>query len=1512
MVMVFSLASIGVEAEYRAYKDNAITRYDSIDRPVLTTAQYASMAMDEVDRMLGEANLKIEYDVAGLLNIEADFTSVDKALGAIAENYGKVRSLIESGTINLGDISSLNMSALVTADNKPTVKRDSAGKTDIDIFLALLKLLKDNAQLIAKVPKGSAANGGLDLGLLNSYVDLGDKLNVPVLVKELVAGLVWPDTAKDKLDTTKTLDQYLKIFIDEVASGDYAKFSKGIGAVKTVSKLVKQYLPGITDQVDLLNDSVYDILNKGVMIALNSVAVPYANSHDRVKSLLGKLCGYDYDKKEDDDGDPYWERPANPKDDVNAMVEVINLDCVIRTFPIDQWSNDWIFDHLNDIIGQIVSDVLKPSVPINWDTSRGNEALKDNIIAVAKTILKSTGNALFANYIEVLTADQIDAMDDDEFLAYVLRSILNASISFVFIPNTCDTVESVLFELVKQLAADFVPSQDYSDLDQDLDGILAIGMDMAAYGLNGITNMELDYGQDPDEFADTCVEWLEDNYGGFLEDIEGSDGWEKLSYVLFNVVPANWLSTYEDGSERNDVKELLLTDIVEKVIDFDLASLLELLDQNPDGELNDTLIEVVLSRLTNIVNFILPGVFPARNYSTLEMLLDTNLLSTIIRNLLDALYDRASNGLLDALLPVVCAVLDLSDPESFGYPYISLEDQHTVGKDVLKSFYMYNGSAGLNTNATDKNGNQTQDKLYQYFIRSVQTSNPAVTVSPNRDIFINGGTSQTFTLGNVDAALNTVLKVKITYDVYSEKGTVMTPNPLTATTYTYIYDSQNVTEDDARAKADETQQNMHLIYYKPTTYMSTDSTFGDLAGYTIDMQRNRSKDSSIHNENATFSADVVTIDSKLAAKGVSANLPFSVSTTRSPSSTEYSPYKVTNADANIPAGTYTNTFQFKATPSHSANETITFSHNIFVYDDFGLNSLLKSAVSSDRQEANYAKTGGFTAKYLRFGVDAKDLPEAPEKEYGEDGKETQASKDAYQAYLASLEPYYDEVSGINGTAAWNRYVAAVDAAAAIVYAPRLFSTMSAFVDNGDFEVAAQELYEATKQLEACSVSGGTANIKAALDAIVAPDTYIDPITNEEETYDYDDARHTYFGRADYINYTYGNFKSEKRTAERILDDEKAATKKGEIYQIEAIRAAYVAHRVSLYGERLVRVRAYKTYLNEAIDAYADLYAAGNAKENGEKKYTTKTWNAFTRAYDFATAVNGEPIGSTIGSTENLAGEGLRQTKVNEARSQLVKAAKKLTKALPTVDYTQIQELIDESTETYEAGNAEGTWTDLSWSTFVSAYRAAVSIVEDELEMSEANQRTVNEKYDALHDAFNNLEAVVQGGEWYFLTDEDMSIDPIIVNTVFSAYDYVTGLSLDYPFLTDYLSYDGCYTLEVEANEYGMESTGAVLKIYNNGEEAAAYQIVIYGDVNGDGQSEGMDMTELVYAQGNAGLTEWEDFGCADENPFAMAADLNHDAVLDGMDTSIMVELQGFTINYNQSWRDFDDEIYFDV
>ena len=286
---------------------------------------------------------------------------------------------------------------------------------------------------------------------------------------------------------------------------------------------------------------------------------------------------------------------------------------------------------------------------------------------------------------------------------------------------------------------------------------------------------------------------------------------------------------------------------------------------------------------------------------------------------------------------------------------------------------------------------------------------------------------------------------------------------------------------------------------------------------------------------------------------------------------------------------------------------------------------------------------------------------------------------------------------------------------------------------------------------------------------------------------------------------------------------------------------------------------------------------------------------------------GEDLGSTVnsgpGADVNLEGDGLRQTKVNEARAQLVKAAKRLAPAVETVDYTQLQQLVDTVEPTFTAGNSEPTYTELSWNTFVSAYRDALDIIDDELELSEANQRKVNNAYDALNAAYNGLEVIQSGGgEWSFTDGTTFMINP----SPFNGMVYVTGLDPDWPYVSDGVEYSGTITVEVETNEFGAESTGAILKVYDDGTLVEEYPIVLFADITGDGYFDIADMGELIDGQSGAGLTTWEDFFDTDENAYAWSADLDHSGYLDLTDVGIMADFQGWTIEYYQTWVEGED------
>ena len=102
-----------------------------------------------------------------------------------------------------------------------------------------------------------------------------------------------------------------------------------------------------------------------------------------------------------------------------------------------------------------------------------------------------------------------------------------------------DTTIGVVTEMVKVTLADEVPSRDYSDMDASLDSVVSMLLDYAAIGLNQVTNMQMEFGMTPEDFSNVAMDWVMENYGGFVADVQGNNGWEKFSYIIFNLIPAN-------------------------------------------------------------------------------------------------------------------------------------------------------------------------------------------------------------------------------------------------------------------------------------------------------------------------------------------------------------------------------------------------------------------------------------------------------------------------------------------------------------------------------------------------------------------------------------------------------------------------------------------------------------------------------------------------------------------------------------------------------------------------------------------------------------------------------------------------------------------------------------------------------------------------------------------------------------------------------------------------------------
>ena len=198
----------------------------------------------------------------------------------------------------------------------------------------------------------------------------------------------------------------------------------------------------------------------------------------------------------------------------------------------------------------------------------------------------------------------------------------------------------------------------------------------------------------------------------------------------------------------------------------------------------------------------------------------------------------------------------------------------------------------------------------------------------------------------------------------------------------------------------------------------------------------------------------------------------------------------------------------------------------------------------------------------------------------------------------------------------------------------------------NFQPAAEALQAAVEALEASAAAGGAQSVKELIDALQP--------TNAEGV-EYDAPEFEYFGRDDYVAYTYENYQAARSDAWDLVEDAKVYVTEidpetGEEFvpdwenfsyaPVDALSVAYAKHRLNLYADRLIRTPNYKTNLNRAVnEANAANYVADD--------YEAESWATYQRALAFATSVNNESAP--------------RQTKINEAYIQLIEAQKRLMK-----------------------------------------------------------------------------------------------------------------------------------------------------------------------------------------------------------------------------------------------------------
>ena len=1179
-LLILSSATAGASA-YQAYKDDALTKYDFTDTAVLTTEQYASALLDYADKALAKLNFKQDLSILG----ELDATSIDNALSSVYK-------LLTGGNKAIlwmaGDLNSVNVDAIKSPRRSNT--------TDVAVIKALLQFLADNKGIVKKVVVGGVGkykrDGGVSLGVANSFVKVD--LNVEVMLREMIWGLAYPNT---EYNSSNNIDSMLQVIIQNALAG------------------VKEIPESVRNLVDLNSTkSTYDFIEDLLQTAYNDIAVPMLN--DQTMKWLGQEID---------------------KDTTGTLAGLFNRDFRVSAYTVPAGST--LVAELNNIAGGIVNGLLKN---YNGWVSGDNSKLTDNVVAVARYILKETGDYFFPDWQKhIATAEEIDAMSKEELIAYLARSIVNASVGYMYIPEDVTTVVGVAWEAVKQLMAQFLPERDYSGYPKTVQGILDMLADFVAYNVNpgidlnaGDLKKALNYGDGMDKMLTTAVQWLAADpqyYTGLLPStaIDTSDGWKALDDIFFKLLDKSVLpAKFANSGSETVLKDIVYSILNGLLVDQDLTCISDLFVKNESGVFaTQTLKQSIVRLVTDILNAVLPGTV-TKTYGSLNEIVSNSELGSIVENLLGSLNSNKVK-LVPPIVNIVAQVMKLTDKAKF-------KEMEIAGSKRIKNsseldLTVYNGSQGINRGYTDKNNNFTQDKLPRYTIDSWSAVAYNYDGSKQKDLSVsgltaneelNGGDNRSVKISGIDSN-NTLVVFTVYYFVLDEAGNKLTNDASVCRFYSYRLDGADVDNNTSGIKTGSNKTSASVNDCPPKLLLFNQNNTNPLktiCAQSVTFKVPKGKGS---HTGSNASADLGGLSSNLKSATSSASMDGGNAITGSNAYDSIDLWEETASIAKFEVG-FDTTINWAAT-AKKGNKTDNYNGatRIICYNDYGLLELYNIEAGKNRARTDY-----------------------------------DSSADA----------------------AWDAYMTALNNAAIYTLLPGTIALYTNSEFLAGFEARQKALASAVETLETHLVSASVDSLKTAVEAVQGKD-------NADGAVYWDDG-YNFFGYDDFNSVTWNGWKEARNRAlnlynstiapkepvapEKPGDDatliEKQKYDKAyaqwqtdhaawetaiaawQMPTISAIDVAYAEQQVALWGPRLIKLAAVKTHLDAAIK----MCTIDSADAS---KYDADRWEAYAKSFAYAQKVSTSFNASTT-----------MRTQVREAMNNLIYNWKRLI-ANPVVTVT---------------------------------------------------------------------------------------------------------------------------------------------------------------------------------------------------------------------------------------------------
>lgn len=1179
-LLILSSATAGASA-YQAYKDDALTKYDFTDTAVLTTEQYASALLDYADKALAKENITMDLSILGKL----DATSIDNALSSVYK-------LINGNKIILwmaGDLNSVNVDAIKNPRRSNT--------TDVAVIKALLQFLADNKGIVKKVVVGGVGkykrDGGVSLGVANSFVKVD--LNVEVMLREMIWGLAYPNT---EYNSSNNIDSMLQVIIQNALAG------------------VKEIPDSVKNLVDLNSTkSTYDFIEDLLQTAYNDIAVPMLN--DQTMKWLGQEID---------------------KDTTGTLAGLFNRDFRVSAYTVPAGST--LVAELNNIAGGIVNGLLKN---YNGWVSGDNSKLTDNVVAVARYILKETGDYFFPDWQKhIATAEEIDAMSKEELIAYLARSIINASVGYMYIPEDVTTVIGVAWEAVKQLMAQFLPERDYSGYPKTVQGILDMLADFVAYNVNpgidlnaGDLKKALNYGDGMDKMLTTAVQWLAADpqyYTGLLPStaIDTSDGWKALDDIFFKLLDKSVLpAKFANSGSETILKDIVYSILNGLLVDQDLTCISDLFVKNESGAFaTQTLKQSIVRLVTDILNAVLPGTI-TKTYGSLNEIVSNSELGSIVENLLGSLNSN-KDKLVPPIVNIVAQVMKLTDKAKF-------KEMEIAGSKRIKNsseldLTVYNGSQGINRGYTDKNNNFTQDKLPRYTIDSWSAVAYNYDGSKQKDLSVsgltaneelNGGDNRSVKISGIDSN-NTLVVFTVYYFALDEAGNKLTNDASVCRFYSYRLDGADVDNNTSGINTGSNKTSASVNDCPPKLLLFNQNNTNPLKTICAQSVTFKVPKGKGAHTGSNASANLGGLSSNLKSATSSASMDGGNAISGSNAYDSIDLWEETASIAKFEVG-FDTTINWAATATKKGNKTDHYNGatRIICYNDYGLPELYNIEAGKNRARTDY-----------------------------------DSSADA----------------------AWDAYITALNNAAIYTLLPGTIALYTNSEFLAGFEARQKALASAVETLETHLVSASVDSLKTAVEAVQGKD-------NAEGAVYWDDG-YNYFGYDDFNSVTWNGWKEARNRAlnlynstiapkepvapEKPGDDatliEKQKYEKAyaqwetdhaawetaivawQTPTISAIDVAYAEQQVELWGPRLIKLAAVKTHLDAAIK----MCTIDSADAS---KYDAERWEAYSKSFAYAQKVSTSFNASTT-----------MRTQVREAMNNLIYNWKRLI-ANPVVTVT---------------------------------------------------------------------------------------------------------------------------------------------------------------------------------------------------------------------------------------------------